>query len=74
MLKESSLLRRPVLRIECPDKRMMLDPRTLEGYKPGDTIALIYGDDLKYLLDIMLDLLSEYKELAEVLERARRAR
>ncbi|HNR25838.1 MAG TPA: hypothetical protein PKI66_03870 [Methanobacteriaceae archaeon] len=56
---------RPVLRMYASDKKELLDPKSLEGFKPGDPIALIYGPDLISLIDDLKELLKDYKELYE---------
>lgn len=66
-----SLLEKPVLRMTATDKKELLDPRSLEGYQPGDTIALIYGPDLIYLIDLLKESLDQNIELAIQLQLAR---
>ena len=64
-------LERPILRMTMSDKKELLDPKTLEGYQKGDTIALIYGHDLISIIDDLKELLDDYKELYEKYEEAR---
>jgi len=64
-------LKRPVLRFTITDKKEYVDPRTLEGYKTGDTVALILGEDLIHIIDTLKGVLNDYIELQEDYEEAR---
>lgn len=65
------MVERPILRITVSDKKELLDPKSLEGYQPGDTVALIYGPDLEKLVKDLKELLEDYQELYEKYEEAR---
>ncbi|HNS25157.1 MAG TPA: hypothetical protein PKK85_03725 [Methanobacteriaceae archaeon] len=65
------MVERPILRIIVSDKKELLDPKSLEGYQPGDTVALIYGPDLEKLVNDLKELLDDYQELYKKYDEAR---
>lgn len=56
-------LKRPVLGFTITDEKEYVDPRSLEDYQVGDTVALILLEDLKNVITLMEELLDDYKAL-----------
>jgi len=62
-----------ILQGEITEKDIKAMPRLMEGFKVGDSVAIIHDDDLRDLLDDYYQLIISYKELVEELTAIKRS-